>query len=1280
MANWVRSYLEANPNLAAMPVVQRAQHSLHLRRPDGKIEAHHTQVPCHYQDGNGVWQELDTALVDGGTFWYAPGTRPRIAKSNRRVSLINGTYSQTTSRIGLLNPTTGGFRSLWTIPAGSVSGDSVVSGTQNQYEHRITVTEDGLRETLTLLSNPGGMGAQPGEWLVIETLVEGITFPDGWVEEYSASGEHFPLPTATDANGDAPTCRRYAKQVSGTQYLYTGVLAAWFGSAAYPVVVDPDITAVMSSIIQGVNADYATARSTSTSGSTADLLVGQDTAYTVRRGLLKFDTSGIPSYYTIGQVNLKLVVTTDYSTTDFDVQVVKADWSSAEPLTSGTREAAYDIVGAAAVDALWRNTSGMAVDTPYTSANLDTTWVNLSGYTYYGLRSKNDTDATPPTASEYVTFYRVMDAAEYRPVLVITYVDTASGTALFPNTMATSAATAPYDDDDWTTPDNAKANDGSYAYVDSSTATSAGPRYPNGTLTTVNTTAPYDDLDWDDKAGVGADDTDYASITNGSFDSNVITYLGKAQQFGFTIPARAVITGIEVVVAKSRSAGTSCVDACIQLIDGSGVLFGNNKADGTTNWPSSITAITYGGAGDMWGLNTSTLTPAIVNDADFGVGIAVKATANNVDANVDYITVKVYYNDPTFDTNDYSYLLKASNFAFVIPTEATVTGVKVTVERKAAGTIKDAIVKLLDGSGALQGNDKADTATAWPTSDTAKDYGGDSDTWGATVTPAVINDTDFGVAIAVKADAVDSAAYIDYVSMTVYYSTGPGAYEGDVTLTRYHAATDAGGAGGFGAVATNRVMAAAEVGSLAIERSLTLDRLHGAAGVGLSGAFGPATINRIMTAAGSGLSGAFGSFTINRVLAVTEAGLAGTFGAVTLSKDGAITVAGVLAVETALTLARTLAVSETGLAGAFGVSSLGRTLAVTEVGLAGVLGSTAVNRVLVLSGGGLGRGFGSVTLSKLDGIAVTGVLAVESTVTLSRVLAAVSAGGAVGLSAISLGRAVAITRVGLAGAFSTTSLGRVLTASDSGLAGTLAATVLARYEATTQVGNLAVLVALTLDRHHAAAAARTVGVLAVINLARAHAVMELGLAGGFGTATLARLLDFDTTYGQSLSLSLALGRVLAVSDSGLAASTGTASLGRVLALTGVGGLSLSASLALARFLAVSGSGITGTSGAVTLSRVVAVTDVGLAGILGATSLACELGVTGAGSAGALAQAGMARLVGIDAVGAGQAYSLVMLLLALALATDGESSRGGVIVIYRRRVPEAVRVGSRGVSE
>ena len=182
--------------------------------------------------------------------------------------------------------------------------------------------------------------------------------------------------------------------------------------------------------------DYATARSTSTGFDiTADNhRLGQWTQNTgifydnwTRRIFLKFDTSALTSNAVISSVKLRLTAKTDDSTTNFDIQIVKQDWSSQDPIAAGTREAAYDnCLSGTADSSIWRNTSGMSLNTPYESGELSTTWVNKTGYTYYSLRSSLDFAGTQGSndfaESESIVLYTSEVATSaYRPYLVITY-------------------------------------------------------------------------------------------------------------------------------------------------------------------------------------------------------------------------------------------------------------------------------------------------------------------------------------------------------------------------------------------------------------------------------------------------------------------------------------------------------------------------------------------------------------------------------------------------------------------------------------------------------------------------------------------------------------------------------------------------------------------------------------------------------------------------------------------------------------------------------------------
>ena len=118
-----------------------------------------------------------------------------------------------------------------------------------------------------------------------------------------------------------------------------------------------------------------------------------------------------------------------------------------------------------------------------------------------------------------------------------------------------------------------------------------------------------------------------------------------ATNFGFSIPGTATINGIEVTVKKNIINGDT-FDLSAKLYDDTGVPAGDEKAK-SGNWPTVSTSVIYGGATDLWGLS---LTPAIVNNVNFGFGIAVNVVTAEPDPDpptpevlVDWIAIKIYY-------------------------------------------------------------------------------------------------------------------------------------------------------------------------------------------------------------------------------------------------------------------------------------------------------------------------------------------------------------------------------------------------------------------------------------------------------------------------------------------------------------------------------------------------------------------------------------------------------------------------------------------------------------
>lgn len=124
--------------------------------------------------------------------------------------------------------------------------------------------------------------------------------------------------------------------------------------------------------------------------------------------------------------------------------------------------------------------------------------------------------------------------------------------------------------------------------------------------------------------------------------------------------------------------------------------------------------------------------------------------------------------------NNISYYLKCTNpSSLSIPTGATITGIRISIERKALiggspVSLRDYSIRLVKG-GTIQGDNKADTVTDWPSADASVNRGGDGELWGLTWLYTDFG-SGFGVAISCKNHTSASTfGYIDYVSVTVYF-------------------------------------------------------------------------------------------------------------------------------------------------------------------------------------------------------------------------------------------------------------------------------------------------------------------------------------------------------------------------------------------------------------------------------------------------------------------------------------------------------------------------------
>lgn len=390
---------------------------------DGKRVTEITLHDQHYPVGD-AWLPVNTNWRRQGTGFIADRMNHiiRVKRNGARVWFPRrGVTDECVKLGGIEYQDAGGQWQALSIVSQQADGDTVFLHTRNGVTVLIHSTWSGVKADYVLADSTA-----PTRFRFTVEL-DGLREDDGWL--YGADGEQVGKlsPTlAWDADGHDLTCQ---------STLDDGVVV--FGvdthGAAFPVTLDPDYAgSTADGRIYGDNATYSIARSTAINVSTSVdyLYAGQSYGsgtYRVRRSFLKFDTSAIGTD-TVTQVNLKLWLENYYNDDDFDVEIVKQDWSSQDPLDTDNMEAAFDNCLSGTLDGVWQNTADLGADGYYTSENLDTTWVETGGNTYYSIRSSRDVSGDI-VDDEYV----VLISANYflssrRPVLVVAHEEASAST------------------------------------------------------------------------------------------------------------------------------------------------------------------------------------------------------------------------------------------------------------------------------------------------------------------------------------------------------------------------------------------------------------------------------------------------------------------------------------------------------------------------------------------------------------------------------------------------------------------------------------------------------------------------------------------------------------------------------------------------------------------------------------------------------------------------------------------------------------------------------------
>jgi cysteine-rich repeat protein len=163
-------------------------------------------------------------------------------------------------------------------------------------------------------------------------------------------------------------------------------------------------------------------------------------------------------------------------------------------------------------------------------------------------------------------------------------------------------------------------------------AQSQGPNNVLNPLTIVND-ASIGTIAWSAPGQAATSDNLYANV---NLNAGQVSQYLKATDFGFSIPAAAVILGIEVDIEKV-AVGGNAFDNAVRIVEG-GAIGTNDHSLGM--WPGADTVVTYGSPSDLWG---ETWTPADINGAGFGAAISAHDSVSGVLARVDEIAITVFY-------------------------------------------------------------------------------------------------------------------------------------------------------------------------------------------------------------------------------------------------------------------------------------------------------------------------------------------------------------------------------------------------------------------------------------------------------------------------------------------------------------------------------------------------------------------------------------------------------------------------------------------------------------
>lgn len=159
--------------------------------------------------------------------------------------------------------------------------------------------------------------------------------------------------------------------------------------------------------------------------------------------------------------------------------------------------------------------------------------------------------------------------------------------------------------------------------------------------------SPWLDDNWVSPGNVIARDGTEASITNNTYDNGDQSYVLKAYNFDFSgIPTGSTIDGVMCRI-RARDSVAADIDL-VQILDTSLAKVGTNMAATPVSVTTTLADYEFGGATDQWG---NTLTESWIKNSNFGVAFGMINRSNNADVFCDSIELDVYYTAPGSSVN-----------------------------------------------------------------------------------------------------------------------------------------------------------------------------------------------------------------------------------------------------------------------------------------------------------------------------------------------------------------------------------------------------------------------------------------------------------------------------------------------------------------------------------------------------------------------------------------------------------------------------------------------------